>query len=468
MVGTMNQLTAVILAAGEAKRMRSARPKVLHALCGRPLIAYPVSTARALGARVVIVVGRAGDEVRAAVSPDAAAGFVEQKERLGTGHAVLQAHVACGDGPGTLLVLPGDVPLLSEATLKRLVDHHVASGAAATLLTAEVPDATGYGRVVRAHGRPVGIVEHRDATAAERQIREIGTSVYCFDAQRFWPALAQVTPENEQGEYYLTDVVGILHRQGLSLEAVITQDPSECLGVNDRKQMAELGGIMRRRILDRLMAAGVTVIDPANTYVDDTVAVGPDTVLHPGVILEGRTTLGAECVVNTGCHLADATVGDRVLLKPYCVLAASTVEDGAQLGPFCHLRPQSHVGANAKIGNFVELKKSRIGRGSKVPHLSYVGDTQMGEGVNVGAGTITCNYDGAAKHETIIGDRVFVGTNSSLVAPLTIGEGAYVAAGSVITKNVPPGALAVARGRQETREGWVARKQKDKKPKRQE
>ena len=468
MVVTMNQLTAVILAAGEAKRMRSAHPKVLHALCGRPLIAYPVSAARALGARVVIVVGRAADEVRAAVSPEAAAGFVEQKERLGTGHAVLQAHVACGDGPGTLLVLPGDVPLLSEATLRRLVDHHVASGAAATLLTAEVPDATGYGRVVREQGRPVGIVEHRDTTPAQRQIREIGTSVYCFDAQRFWPALAQVTPENEQGEYYLTDVVGILSRQGQRLEAVITQDPSECLGVNDRKQMAELGGIMRRRILDRLMAAGVTVIDPATTYVDDTVVIGPDTVLHPGVILEGRTTLGAECVVNTGCHVTDTTLGDRVLLKPYCVLAASTVEEGAQLGPFCHLRPQSHVGANAKIGNFVELKKSRIGRGSKVPHLSYVGDTQMGEGVNVGAGTITCNYDGAAKHETIIGDRVFVGTNSSLVAPLTIGEGAYVAAGSVITKNVPPGALAVARGRQETREGWVARKGKDKKPKRRE
>jgi bifunctional UDP-N-acetylglucosamine pyrophosphorylase/glucosamine-1-phosphate N-acetyltransferase len=464
----MNQLTAVILAAGEAKRMRSAHPKVLHALCGRPLIAYPVSAARALGARVVIVVGRAADEVRTAVSPEAAAGFVEQKERLGTGHAVLQAHVACGDGPGTLLVLPGDVPLLSEATLRRLVDHHVASGAAATLLTAEVPDATGYGRVVREQGRPVGIVEHRDATAAERQIREIGTSVYCFDAQRFWPALAQVTPDNEQGEYYLTDVVGILSRQGLRLEAVITQDPSECLGVNDRKQLAELGGIMRRRILDRLMAAGVTVIDPATTYVDDTVTIGPDTVLHPGVILEGRTTLGAECVVNTGCHVADTTLGDRVLLKPYCVLAASTVEEGAQLGPFCHLRPQSHVGANAKIGNFVELKKSRIGRGSKVPHLSYVGDTRMGEGVNVGAGTITCNYDGTAKHETVIGDRVFLGTNTSLVAPLTIGEGAYVAAGSVITKNVPPGALAVARGRQETREGWVARKGKDKKPRRQE
>jgi bifunctional UDP-N-acetylglucosamine pyrophosphorylase/glucosamine-1-phosphate N-acetyltransferase len=468
----MNQLTAVILAAGEAKRMRSARPKVLHPLCGRPLIAYPVHAAHAIGARIVVVLGRAADDVRAAVSAqlstEAAAGFVEQKERLGTGHAVLQAHVAAGDGPGTILVLPGDVPLLGEPTLRRLVEHHRQTGAAATLLTAVVADPTGYGRVVREQGRPVGIVEHRDATEAQRQVREIGTSVYCFDAQRLWPALAQVTPENEQGEYYLTDVIAILQRQGHRLEAVIGADPVECLGVNDRKQLAELGAIMRRRILDRLMAGGVTVVDPANAYVDDTVTIGPDSVLHPGVILEGRTALGAECVVSTGCQLSDATVGDRVLFKPYCVIAASTVEEGAQLGPFCHLRPQSHVGANAKIGNFVELKKSRIGRGSKVPHLSYVGDTQMGEGVNVGAGTITCNYDGVNKHETVIADRVFVGTNSSLVAPLTIGEGAYVAAGSVITKDVPAGALAVARGRQETREGWAARKQKDKKPKHQE
>jgi bifunctional UDP-N-acetylglucosamine pyrophosphorylase/glucosamine-1-phosphate N-acetyltransferase len=465
MVDAMNQLTAIILAAGEAKRMRSARPKVLHALCGRPLIAYPVSAARALGARVVVVVGRAADEVRASVAPEAAASFVEQKERLGTGHAVVQAHVACGDAPGTILVLPGDVPLLSEATLGRLVEHHVASRAAATLLTAKVADPTGYGRVVREQGRPIGIVEHRDATAAQRGIREIGTSVYCFDAQRFWPALAQVTPDNEQHEYYLTDVIGILHRQGERLEAVITEDPSECLGVNDRRQLAELGGIMRRRILDRLMDGGVTVIDPATTYVDDTVTIGMDTVLHPNVSLAGRTVVGAQCVVSAGCQVTDTTIADGVLLKPYCVLAESTVETGAQLGPFCHLRPLSHVGANAKIGNFVELKKSRIGRGSKVPHLSYVGDTQMGEGVNVGAGTITCNYDGTKKHETVIGDGVFVGTNSSLVAPLIIGEGAYVAAGSVITKNVPPGSLAVARGRQETREGWVSRKNKDKKPK---
>jgi len=465
---TMNQLTAIILAAGEAKRMRSARPKVLHPLCGRPLIAYPISAAQALGARIVVVVGRGAEEVRAAVPTEVGATFVEQKERLGTGHAVLQAHVACGDAPGTVLVLPGDVPLLTEATLGRLVERHRESGAAATLLTAEVDDPTGYGRVLREQGRPVGIVEHRDATEAQKRIREIGTSVYCFDARRLWPALAQVTPENEQGEYYLTDVIAILQRQGHRLEAEIAADPGECLGVNDRKQLAELGAIMRRRILDRLMASGVTVVDPASADVDDTVTIGTDTVLHPGVILEGKTVLGAECVVSTGCQLTDTTVGDRVLFKPYCVIASSTIEEGVQLGPFCHLRPQSHVGANAKIGNFVELKKSRIGRGSKVPHLSYVGDTKMGEGVNVGAGTITCNYDGVNKHETVIADRVFVGTNSSLVAPLTIGEGAYVAAGSVITKDVPPGALAVARGRQEMREGWVARKQKDRKPKHQE
>ena len=457
---TMTQLTTVILAAGEAKRMRSARPKVLHSLCGRPLIAYPVNAARALGSRVVVVVGRAADEVRAAVSPETGAGFVEQKERLGTGHAVLQARVACGDGPGTLLVLPGDVPLLSDATLKRLVDHHVQTGAAATLLTAEVADAAGYGRVVREHGRPVGIVEHRDATAAQRQIREIGTSVYCFDAARFWPALAQVTPENEQGEYYLTDVIGILHRQGHRLEAVITEDPSECLGVNDRRQLAELAGIMRRRILDRLMTGGVTVIDPATTYVDDTVTIGADTVLHPGVILEGRTVVGAECLINTGCHVADTTLGDRVLLKPYCVLAASVVEDEAQLGPFCHLRPQSHVGAKAKVGNFVELKKSRIGRGSKVPHLSYVGDTQMGEGVNIGAGTITCNYDGVDKHPTVIEAGVFVGSDTQLVAPVRVGAGAYVAAGSTVTDDVPPGALAISRTPQANVEGWVDRKRR--------
>ncbi len=461
----MSDLTAVILAAGESTRMRSRRPKALHVLGGRRLIDYPVRVARALGARVVLVVGRESDAVRAAVgeAPDLA--YAEQKERLGTGHALLQARGACGDGAGTILVLPGDQPLMSEAMLRALVERHQAAGAAATLLTAVLDDATGYGRVIRDGSRPVAIVEHRDATPVQREIREIGTSVYCFDAGRLWSALDRVTPQNQQGEYYLTDVIALLARDGAIVDALAAPDPEECFGINDRSQLAHVAAALRRRTLERLMAAGVTVLDPAATYVDDTVEIGPDTVLYPGAILEGTTVIGAECIVGAGCHVSGSRIGDSVMLKPYCVLSDSIVEAGAQLGPFCHLRPLSHIGAGAKIGNFVELKKSRIGRGAKVPHLSYVGDATVGDEANVGAGAITCNYDGVAKHETIIGARAFVGTNSSLVAPVTIGEGAYVGAGSVITKSVPPGALAVARGRQEVREGWAARKKPARKAK---
>jgi bifunctional UDP-N-acetylglucosamine pyrophosphorylase/glucosamine-1-phosphate N-acetyltransferase len=461
----MSDLTAVILAAGESKRMRSRRPKALHLLGGRRLIDYPVRVARALGARVVLVVGRDADAVRAAVgeAPDLA--YAEQKERLGTGHALLQARGACGDGMGTILVLPGDQPLMSEAMLRALVERHEATGAAATLLTAVLDDVTGYGRVIREGGRPVAIVEHRDATPAQREIHEIGTSVYCFDARRLWSALDRVTPQNQQGEYYLTDVIALLARDGAMTDALAAPDPDECFGINDRKQLAHVAAVLRRRTLERLMAEGVTVLDPAATYVDETVEIGPDTVLYPGAILEGATVIGAECVVGAGCHVSGSRIGDSVTLKPYCVLSDSVVEAGAQLGPFCHLRPLSHIGAGAKIGNFVELKKSRIGRGAKVPHLSYVGDATVGDEANVGAGAITCNYDGVAKHETIIGAHAFVGTNSSLVAPVTIGEGAYVGAGSVITKSVPPGALAVARGRQEVREGWAARKKPPRKAK---
>jgi len=461
----MSKLTAIILAAGEATRMRSRRPKVLHQLCGRPLIHYPVSVSRALGARVIVVVGRGADEVSAAVGQEAEATFVEQRERRGTGHAVLQAREACGADSDAILVLPGDMPLLSETTLRRLVERHRESGAAATLLTAELDDPTGYGRVVRAEGRPVAIVEHRDATPAQRAIREVGTSAYCFDGRRLWAALARVAPHNEQGEYYLTDAIAILRADGHVVEAVLTEDPREGLGVNDRKQLAALAAVMRGRILDRLMAEGVTVLDPANTYVDDTVEIGADSVVYPGVVLEGRTIIGAECVVGPGCHVSASRLGDRVRLKPYCVLSEAIVEEAAELGPFCHLRPASHVGARARIGNFVELKKARIGRGAKVPHLSYVGDATLGAGVNFGAGAITCNYDGVDKHETIVGEGAFIGTNASLVAPVTVGDGAYVGAGSVITKDVPPGALAVTRAPQAIREGWAAKKQKTRKAK---
>jgi len=455
----MNKLTAVILAAGESTRMRSRIPKVLHPLCGHPLIHYPVSVARALGARVVVVLGRGGDQVRAAVSRDAEATFVEQRERRGTGHAVLQARAACGE-TDAILVLPGDMPLLSEATLRRLVERHRESGAAATILSAELDDPAGYGRVVREDGRPVAIVEHRDATPAQRAIREIGTSTYCFDGGRLWSALDRVTPHNDQGEYYLTDVIDIFRQDGHGLEAVVVDDAREGRGVNDRKQLAELGALMRERVLDRLMRDGVTVMDPASTYVDDTVEIGADTVLYPGVILEGRTAVGAECVIGPGTYVSASRIGDRVTLRSYCVLSEAQVEDDAMLGPFCHLRPASHIGAHARIGNFVELKKAKIGRGAKVPHLSYVGDATLGPDVNFGAGAITCNYDGVNKNETIVGEGAFIGTNSSLVAPLTVGNGAYVGAGSVITKDVPPGALAVTRAPQAVREGWVEKKQK--------
>jgi bifunctional UDP-N-acetylglucosamine pyrophosphorylase/glucosamine-1-phosphate N-acetyltransferase len=316
---------------------------------------------------------------------------------------------------------------------------------------------------VREHGKPVAIVEHRDASAAQRAIREIGTSTYCFDARHLWPALSRVTAKNQQGEYYLTDVIAILREEGRTIEAMTVDDPREGLGVNDRRQLAELAAVMRRRILDRLMADGVTVLDPASAYVDDTVEIGADTVLYPGVIVEGRTIIGAECIVGAGSHVSASRLGDRVTLRPYCVLNEATVESGASLGPFCHLRPLSQVGPDARIGNFVELKKSRIGRGAKVPHLSYVGDATLGADVNWGAGAITCNYDGSAKHETVVGAGAFIGTNSSLVAPVTVGDGAYVGAGSVITRDVPSEALAVTRAPQTVREGWAARRRKGKK-----
>jgi bifunctional UDP-N-acetylglucosamine pyrophosphorylase/glucosamine-1-phosphate N-acetyltransferase len=452
----MNHVTVVILAAGEGKRMRSRRPKVLHPLCGRPLIEYPFRIARALADRIVLVVGPDADEVVALAGSDVRS--VVQRERLGSGHAVQQARSECGEG--TILVLPGDMPLLSTETITRLVDHHRKSHAAATVLTAVVAEPHGYGRIARKAGRVRRIVEERDATAAERKIAEINTAVYCFAASRLWPALDRVRPNNDQGEYYLTDVIGILVRAGARVEAVVARDPGEAAGVNDRKQLAAAAAVQRRRTLDRLMESGVTLLDPASTYIEDTVTVGPDTTIYPHVTIEGHSTIGGECVIGVGCHVSSSRIAGHVTLLPYCVVREAAIEEAATLGPFCHLRPLSHVGPKAKIGNFVELKKSTIGRGSKVPHLSYVGDATVGEGVNVGAGTITCNYDGVAKHETKIGDRAFIGTNTSLVAPVTVGEGAYIGAGSTITKDVPPGALAVGRAQQVVKDGWAARKAK--------
>jgi bifunctional UDP-N-acetylglucosamine pyrophosphorylase/glucosamine-1-phosphate N-acetyltransferase len=356
------------------------------------------------------------------------------------------------------LVLPGDVPLLSVETIERLVGHHTATGAAATILTAIVERPQGYGRVLRQGGRVKRIVEDRDATDDERRVAEINTSVYCFDGRRLWQALEQVKPDNDQGEYYLTDVIGLLARGGGRVEAISVADPEEALGVNDRKQLAALAAIQRRRIVDRHMLAGVTVLDPATTYIDETVTIGADTVIYPNVVIDVASEIGSDCVIGLGCHIRASRLADRVALKPYCVLTEAVVEEEAELGPFCHLRPQAHIGPKARIGNFVEVKKSKIGRGSKAPHLAYIGDATIGDRVNIGAGTITCNYDGVTKHPTTIGDGAFVGTNSTLVAPIVIGEGAYVGGGSTITKDVPAGALAVGRAHQIVKEGWAARR----------
>ena len=461
----MHGLTTVILAAGEGKRMRSRQPKVLHELCGRPLITYPLRLARTLADRIVLVVGPDIETMGTVVGDGVA--IVEQRERLGTGHAVLQARAECQSAAGPILVLPGDMPLLSVETIERLVGHHTSTGAAATILTAVVDRPHGYGRVLRQGGRVKRIVEDRDATDDEKRVAEINTSVYCFDGGRLWRALEQVKPDNDQGEYYLTDVIGLLNRAGGRVEAISVEDPDEAHGVNDRRQLAAVAAIQRRRIVDRHMLAGVTILDPATTYIDETVTIGADTVIYPNVVIDVASEIGGDCVIGLGSHIRASRLGDRVTVKPYCVLTEALVEEDADLGPFCHLRPNAHIGAKAKIGNFVEVKKSKVGRGSKAPHLSYIGDTTVGDHVNIGAGTITCNYDGVSKHPTTIGAGSFVGSNTTLVAPVVVGEGAYVGAGSTITKDVPPGALAVGRAHQIVKEGWAARRKskRDVKPK---
>jgi bifunctional UDP-N-acetylglucosamine pyrophosphorylase / glucosamine-1-phosphate N-acetyltransferase len=454
----------VILAAGEGKRMRSGRPKILHLLGGRPLVAYPVALAHGAGvAGTIVVLSPGADAARAALA-DLGAGFIEQPVPRGTGDALLRARAAVPETATELLLLYGDVPLLTKETLVTLLARHRARRASVTFLTFVPDDPTGYGRVLRGRDRRVrGIVEERDATPAERRGRECNSGIYCFEPRRLWPALEAVARQarhNAQKELYLTDVIADLARRGGPVETVRVADPREVAGVNDRRQLAMLEGLLRARTLDALMTAGVTVLDPAATYVDATVTVGRDTVLHPGVRLSGRTVIGEGCVIGTGAQVTDTALGDRVTLRPYCVLDGSRVEADAVLGPFARLRRGTVVEREADIGNFIELKQATIGRGVKAHHVGYIGDATVGEGANIGAGTVTCNYDGARKHQTRIGARAFVGTNTSLVAPLTIGDDAYVGAGSVITKDVPPGALAVERGPQVVKEGWTGRRRR--------
>ena len=449
----MLDFVTVILAAGKGTRMKSKLPKVLHRAAGKAMLQHVIDAADAAGARRnIVVTGFGGAIVRDAIGDSVE--YVEQREQLGTGHAVLQTKELLGGERGTIMVLCGDTPLLTAELLARFHEEHVHAGAKATVLTAMMPNAKGYGRIIRrASGEVLKIVEHKDATEEERKIHEVNAGIYCFDAPALFSALAKVTNDNAQGEYYLPDVLSILYDAGEKIWAVVADNYESTLGINSRSQLAVAERILRRRKVEELMADGVTVIDPETTFVDSEVRVGMDTIIYPFTFLEGETIVGEDCCIGPHVRFCNMGIGDGV--KAHYVYAHDAVVDGGvDLGQFTHIRPDTHLGEGVKLGNFVEVKNSEIGAGSKLPHLSYIGDCDMGENVNMGCGTITVNYDGKNKFRTVIGDDAFVGCNSNLVAPVTLGADAYVAAGSTITRDVPGGTLAVARARQKEIKGW--------------
>ena len=453
----MQEMVAVILAAGKGIRMKSALPKVLHGVGGMPMLQHVVNAARAAGAsRTLVVVGFEGELVRERLGPEVE--YVTQSEQLGTGHALMQTQEALRSFSGTVLLLCGDTPLLTSATLQSLTAAHRTSAAAATVLTAAPDDPAGYGRILRdANGRVLGIVEQKDASPQELKIGEINTGIYCFETGPLFAALGGLTCNNAQKEYYLTDVLAIFARSGQSVEAVQVEDFQETLGINSRVQLAEAEAILRRRKLIELMEGGVTVMDPASTFVDAGVFIGRDTVLYPFTWIEGATSIGEGCHIGPNTRISDSVLGNEVTLH-FSYAHACRLADAVTVGPYVHLRPGTQLASGVKVGNFVEIKNSQVGQGSKVPHLSYIGDTDMGSGVNIGSGTITVNFDGKKKHRTVIGNDAFVGCNTNLVAPVTVGDGAYIGAGSTITRDVPPGALGVARARQTNIAGWVESK----------
>ncbi len=445
--------------------MKSATPKVLHALCGRSLVGHVVAASRELDPEhLVVVVGHAREQVRAHLSEvDAGVRTAVQHEQLGTGHAVRMALDELSDSgvvlDGTVIVVCGDTPLLTGETLRRLGETHAADGNAVTVLSAEVPDATGYGRIVRdaASGAVTAIVEHKDASEAQRAVREINSGVFAFDARLLVDALGKVRTDNSQGEEYLTDVLGIVREAGHRVGAAVAADHREILGINNRVQLAEARRLLNERLLERAMLAGVTVVDPASTFVDVSVSFEQDVTVHPGTQLLGATHVASGAEVGPHSRLTDTSVGEGAVVS-FTVAEGARIGVGANVGPYAYLRPGTDLGPRSKAGAYVEMKNASVGEGTKVPHLSYVGDATIGEFTNIGAASVFVNYDGEAKHHTTVGSHCRTGSDNMFVAPVTIGDGAYTAAGSVITKDVPPGSLAVARGQQRNIEGWVARK----------
>jgi bifunctional UDP-N-acetylglucosamine pyrophosphorylase/glucosamine-1-phosphate N-acetyltransferase len=450
----------VILAAGLGTRMRSSLPKALHPLAGKPLIRHVLDAVMPIGpARTIVVLGHQADRVRGAMEGYPVE-IVHQAQQLGTGHAVRQAMDALAGSSGPVMVLCADTPLLTPETLKNLLDVHGRSKAAVTVMTAIADDPTGYGRVVRGRSGILRVVEEKDASAAQKQIREVNAGIYCFDRKFLQTALHGIGNRNAQGEYYLPDTISLARRKKLKVGAVLCRDFDETMGINSRFDLSQAEMVLQARTNLRWMLEGVTLQDPATVFIGAEVVIGKDTLVYPNVRLEGKTTVGEGCVLYPGSRVADSTLGSGVTIKDSCVIEESRIADRASVGPFAHLRPGTVLGAGSRIGNFVEVKKSVIGEGSKANHLSYLGDAIIGADVNIGAGVITCNYDGFKKHQTVIEDGVFVGSDAQLVAPVRIGRDALVAAGATITRDVPAEALALSRVPQENREGVAGRRKK--------
>jgi bifunctional UDP-N-acetylglucosamine pyrophosphorylase/glucosamine-1-phosphate N-acetyltransferase len=456
-----NDLAIVILAAGKGTRLKSSLAKVLHRAGGRTLVEQIVRACAPLKAReTVVVVGHQAEQVAAVVEPLGAL-TVLQHPQNGTGHAMQVAKRALGRAKFAV-VLPGDAPLVRTETLKALAAAHRNGNAATTILSAVLADPSGYGRVVRKSETDVSaIVEESQLTDEQREINEINSAIYCFTLEKLWPALALVKPNNKHRELYLTDAIAVLNAKGETVLAQVAADSREVLGCNTRADLAEVDRVFRERKRNALMDDGVTIQLPETVLIDPEVSAGEDTIIEPGVQLLGKTKIGARCTIRTGSVLTDAILGDDVTVEPHCVVAESRLDDRVIIGPFARLRPNNHLKAGARIGNFVELKKSTIGEGTKAMHLSYLGDTKIGAKSNIGAGTITCNYDGFQKYPTSIGNKVFIGSDTALVAPVRVGDGAYIAAGSTITENVPSDGLGIARGRQVNKPGWAAKKRRE-------
>jgi len=454
----MENTIAVILAAGEGKRMKSSHSKVVHKVLGKSVIRRVYNAVKTAGIEeCVIVVGHKQEEVRAEMQD--LVSYAVQEEQLGTGHAVMQA-LDVIEKSKRVVILSGDAPLISGETIENAILQSEKNHEYATIFTAEFENPTGYGRIVRdANGAVCGIVEHKDATEEQRVIKEINSSMYCFDSKALCEALKKITNNNAQGEYYLTDVIGIMIDSGLSVGTYQVKNNYEIMGINDRVQLAEANQIARRLCNEKHMRNGVTLIDPETTYIEEDVVIGRDSIVYPGNILEGNTVIGEECVLNQNNRITNSKLADHVEITS-SVMLESTVDSYTHVGPFAYIRPNTHIGKEARIGDFVELKNSTIGDKTKVSHLTYVGDSDVGSEVNFGCGTVTVNYDGIHKNRTTIGDKCFIGCNTNLIAPVKLENGAYTAAGTTITKDVPKDSLAIGRCRQEVKEGWAKGKTK--------